>query len=167
MSKLTAAESQSANAVSILSEYPSLNDSTNEAIIRGLFSKVLLQNPVFYGLYIGRANGDFYELINLEASQEALLAVQASPTDRWVVVRVSSQGGERFRFFEYYDEQFNLRFQRQELTDYDPRRRPWYEQALHKRTLHQTEPYLFAQLPSYCTALSHTTYCTPRCLSQI
>ena len=154
VSQLTAIESQSANAVSIISEYPSLTEAQNETAIRRLFSEVLLQNPVFYGLYIGRPNGDFYELINLEASQEARQALQASPTDRWVVVRVADQDSERLRTFEYYDEQFQLRFQRQERTDYDPRRRPWFEQALRKRSLHQTEPYLFSQLQAPGMTLS-------------
>src|SRR5690606_16886680 len=85
---------------------------------------------------------------------EARQALQASPTDRWVVVRVGNQGSERYRYFEYYDEQFQPRFQRQERTDYDPRRRPWYEQALRKRSLHQTEPYLFAQLQAPGMTLS-------------
>lgn len=146
VTQLASMEAQSANSLRLISELPSLTEPNLEVGNRQYLRQLLLNNPFFYGVYIGKDDGYFYELINLETSQEARNGLKAHPSDRWVEIRVQRQQGERVRQFQYYDSDFNLRFERSESTDYDPRQRSWYQQAQSRQDLYQTPPYLFAQL---------------------
>ncbi len=146
VSEISSVEKQSTNALELLAGHPVLTHTDNPVATRDLFALVLRQNPLFYGLYIGRSSGDFYELINLETSSEARSALQASVTDRWVEMVITGEAPARKRTFRYYDDQFQLRFERDESTDYDPRSRSWYQQATASQQVTQTAPYLFAQL---------------------
>ncbi|ASP37438.1 phosphohydrolase [Bacterioplanes sanyensis] len=154
VSQLSNMEKQGANTIRLISQLPALLDSDQELTIRQYFKRVLQQNPAFYGVYIGRDDGYFYELINLETSESARATLNAHPSDRWVEMRVRQVDGERTRQLQYYDSAFNLRWQHSELSDYDPRQRPWYREAQQRQTLYQTEPYLFAQLQAPGMTLS-------------
>jgi HD-GYP domain-containing protein (c-di-GMP phosphodiesterase class II)/ABC-type amino acid transport substrate-binding protein len=110
-----------------------------------LFSEVMKNNRIFYAIYLGFPNGDFYEVVNLNSSTTARRQLQATPNDRWMVITVRGQGDERVRRFEYYDDNFNLRTSRVEKNDYDPRIRPWFINA-HANSVYKTDPYLFQHL---------------------
>jgi HD-GYP domain-containing protein (c-di-GMP phosphodiesterase class II)/ABC-type amino acid transport substrate-binding protein len=155
VAQLSNMEKQGANTLRLISQLPDLAKQQQELAIRQHFRRVLQQNPAFYGVYIGREDGYFYELINLETSASARAALQAHPSDRWVEMRVLERDGERIRQLQYYDSSFNLRWQHSEASDYDPRQRPWYTEAQRRQTLYQTEPYLFAQLQTPGLTLSH------------
>jgi len=102
-------------------------------------------NPLFYAIYIGFANGDFYELINLEADPAIRKQLRAKPEDRWVAIRVVGEGEQRLRRFNYLDADFNIRVSREHKTDYDPRKRPWFTDA-RLGEVNKTDPYLFQHL---------------------
>ncbi|EAR08761.1 HD domain-containing phosphohydrolase [Reinekea blandensis] len=154
VSRLTNLERQSADTVRLIAEFPALTDPNESITTRRLFAKALAQNPVFYGLYIGRSTGDFYELINLDASAMARKALNAGPTDQWVEVRVFDTPTGRVREFQHYDAEFNRLNTRDEPTNYDPRLRTWYRLANNENRLYQTEPYRFAQLQTPGVTLS-------------
>jgi HD-GYP domain-containing protein (c-di-GMP phosphodiesterase class II) len=151
---LTNLEQQSADTVRLIAEFPALINTNDSTATRRLFAKALSQNPVFYGLYLGRTSGDFYELINLESSEMARETLQARPEARWVEVRVTETTDGRQRHFQYYTEQFEFLREYSEPTDYDPRSRIWFEQAAVLNRLYQTEPYQFAQLQAPGLTLS-------------
>ena len=111
----------------------------------GLFTDIMENNRLFYAIYLGLGNGDFYEVVNLNSSNTARRQLKAIPTDRWIVIRMTGEGRERDRVFEYYDAELNLRVAHREPSDYDPRIRPWYTNA-HEDTVFKTDPYLFQHL---------------------
>ncbi|WP_460941484.1 transporter substrate-binding domain-containing protein, partial [Parahaliea aestuarii] len=111
-----------------------------------LFRRTLEYNNALYGLYIGRSDGSFLELINLNHSTDTRSHLLATVSDRWVIVEISSAGSERQRQFTYLDEHWQVRATRSEATDYDVRNRDWYRQALAKPGVYLSAPYLFAHL---------------------
>jgi len=124
-----------------------------------IFAEILKRSQHFYAIYIGLESGDFYELINLEASPKIREQIKASYKDRWVSVTVNGQGSERKRTFTYFDEQFNVRTSRTEESEYYAYTRPWFTDANYDE-VNKTPPYLFQHLQSsgqtYSTKIPNT-----------
>jgi HD-GYP domain-containing protein (c-di-GMP phosphodiesterase class II) len=137
---------QTTNVIELLVEYPVLASGKMTDEQRDLFATVMRQNPLFYGVFLGRQDGSFDELINLPKDENARKALWATEEDRWVIVRVEGEGRERRRYYKYLDEEFNLRSTRSEPTDFDVRTRPWYQSALANSGAQTTDFYTFAQL---------------------
>ena len=110
-----------------------------------VFSEMLKSSQAFYAVYIGFGNGDFYELINLEASPVIRDQIQASFTDRWVIVEVNGKSNQRKRTFKYLGEDLTVRTQREEISDYDASARPWYLNAKLAEVT-KSAPYMFQHL---------------------
>ena len=110
------------------------------------FSTIMNHSPNLYAVYIGHANGDFYEVINLESGNSVRKLLEAAPSDRWVVVKISNVNGERRKTYEYLNPDYSIRFSKQEPTTYDPRRRPWFKDAQSANGVIKTKPYLFSQM---------------------
>jgi len=143
---LSTVDSRAAAATRILSQFTRfVGDSGITADSRQLFAEAMHRNPLFYAIYIGFANGDFYELINLEADPAIRKQLRAKPEDRWVAIRVVGEGEQRLRRFNYLDADFNIRVSREHKTDYDPRKRPWFTDA-RLGEVNKTDPYLFQHL---------------------
>lgn len=139
-------DESASQAALILAKQPNLAENNwVKPEVLPLFSEVMLHHRSFYAIYLGFANGDFYEVVNLNSSNTARRKLRASPEDRWLVITVKESNGQRLRKFDYYDENFQLRISRQEPIDYDPRIRPWYT-AAQKNTVNKTAPYLFRHL---------------------
>ncbi len=130
----------------ILSKYPELTrDQWVRPRVLPLFAAMMSGNRIFYAIYIGFANGNFFEVVNLNSSEIARHQLKAAPRDRWAVISVQGEGAARHRRFEYYDDQFRLREFREEKSDYDPTSRPWFVNA-GKDHVFKTDPYLFQHL---------------------
>lgn len=143
---LSAVDSRATAATRILSQFTRFegkNGISDDS--RQLFAEAMQRNPLFYAIYIGFSNGDFYELINLDADPIARRQFRAEPQDRWLTIRVSGAGTNRLRQFSYLDEDFKLRAKREHKTDYDPRKRPWFTDAK-LGGVNKTDPYLFQHL---------------------
>lgn len=110
-----------------------------------IFSDVLKNNRIFYAIYIGFPNGNFFEVVNLDSSRIVRRQLKAAPQDRWVVISVRGSGDARRRSFQYYDAELRMRASRAEESAYDPRIRPWYIHA-EKERVFKTDPYLFKHL---------------------
>jgi len=127
----------------VLANYPALvKDSQDNTEVRNVFAEIMVNNPTFYAIYLGFENDNFFEVINLESSRVVRGQYKALPTDRWIVVKVSGQGDERQRVYDYYDAKFKLRTSISEATDYYPSLRPWFVSA-EEGKINKTEPYLF------------------------
>ena len=135
-----------ANVIDLLSDNPSLSDRGAENAHLETFIRVLEKNPLYYGVYIGHDDGEFFEVINLNASEQARRALMALPSDRWLVMTVSQGADNNIRRFRYLDENLTTRLERSELTDYDVRTRSWYKDAVATADTVVSPPYLFAQL---------------------
>ncbi|NRA84015.1 MAG: transporter substrate-binding domain-containing protein [Gammaproteobacteria bacterium] len=135
-------DSQAVNTAKILSKYSNLiSNGQINSLNRELFSEVIQNYPVFFAVYIGFGNGDFYQVINLELSPARdKFAAQAS--DRWLIVKITRGINGGVKTFEYYDENFNLRTTESEPTRYLSSSRPWYLKAK-LETVYKSDPYLF------------------------
>ena len=135
-----------ANVIELLADNPSLSNSDAEAVHLETFIRVLEKNPIYYGVYLGYDTGRFFEVVNLNASKQARINLRALPTDRWLVMTVIPGSGGATRHFNYLDSELKSRLQRTETTDYDPRNRDWYRNAIAVDQTISSPPYLFAQL---------------------
>lgn len=143
---LSAVDSRSTSAARILSQFTRfVGISGISEDSRQLFAEAMQRTPLFYAVYIGFENGDFYQLINLESNPNVRRQLRAKSEDRWVTVRVYGEGEQRVRRFNYYDAEFNFRASRTHATDYDPRKRPWFIDAT-TGAVNKTSPYLFQHL---------------------
>ncbi|WP_373017839.1 HD domain-containing phosphohydrolase [Thiomicrorhabdus sp.] len=157
---LTEIDNKAIEATRLLSKYPNLiKNGQLDPDARLLFAEMMNNNPLFYAIYIGFGNGDFYELVNLKTNAAVRKQLMATLSDRWVIIRVTGSGQERFRQFEYYDAYFNHRVSRKEASEYDPRKRPWYSNATIDK-VYKTAPYLFQHLQApgqtYSTVIPST-----------
>jgi len=134
------------NVIDLLAGNPLLTENRIEEKQLRLFIGVLEKNPLYYGVYLGRADGGFFEVINLDASESARRVLRAMPSDRWLVITLEGTGSTRTRHFRYLDARLQERVSRSEPTDFDPAARPWYRSAMASDGAVATEPYLFAQL---------------------
>jgi HD-GYP domain-containing protein (c-di-GMP phosphodiesterase class II)/ABC-type amino acid transport substrate-binding protein len=135
-----------ANIIDLLADNPALRDNADETVLLGMFTQVLLKNPLYYGIYFGADDGSFFEVINLNTSETARKTLHALPTDRWLVITVGPGENGLERHYRYLDENFQLRLSRSEPTDFDVRSRPWYVSAIASDEVQYTDPYIFAQL---------------------
>ncbi|WP_260259162.1 HD domain-containing phosphohydrolase [Vibrio intestinalis] len=117
----------------------------SEEDIRDIFVQVLSDNPLFYSLYYGNEFEDFYQIINLDSSPIVRERIMASEQDRWVIIKIWSERGERVRTTEYFTESFQRTRMTSESSNYYPTQRPWFASAS-ESDVYKTEPYLFKHL---------------------
>ena len=143
-------DTRAIQVASILAHYPNLVDDQNEfRRMRALFAQTMRNNPIYYSVYAGFPNGDFYELINLEENGvDRRAQFQALTKDRWVANRVRLQDGKRIRELRFLDDKFNERDLRVEVSQYDVRERQWFIEAVEGR-VRKSKPYIFqySQIP--------------------
>ncbi len=143
---LNSVDKQAVETTRILASYPGLvTGSTVNNDAKDIFSSLMLNRQMLYAIYIGMANGDFYQVINLNSGEQNRQKLQALPEDRWVVITIQGEGEERTRKFAYYNEIFELRATRSEPSNYTSTIRPWFIQA-EKGKVNKTDPYLFHNL---------------------
>nr|WP_320116700.1 HD domain-containing phosphohydrolase [uncultured Desulfuromonas sp.] len=134
---------QATQATRLLASYPGLvKEQWIRPQVRSLFAEFMTANPMFYAIYLGFDNNDFYELINLNSNAVVRRQLHALPEDRWVVVTVRSDGTDRIKSYAYLDETFQLRSRHTVPSDYNAISRPWFVQAGADR-VNKTSPYLF------------------------
>jgi HD-GYP domain-containing protein (c-di-GMP phosphodiesterase class II)/ABC-type amino acid transport substrate-binding protein len=137
---------QNTTVIQLLSENPTLANRTNTDQHLATLAGVMTRNPLYYGVYLGHADGSFFELVNLDASETARKSFRATPTDKWILISIDGTAEERERRFEYMDDTFKVRIVRSEPTDFNVTNRPWYSEAIKADNAYASQPYLFAQL---------------------
>ncbi|NOH96376.1 HD domain-containing phosphohydrolase [Vibrio sp. 99-70-13A1] len=139
-------DSDAANTVRLLSSVNrSISNQLTKTEIRTILVEAIKDHPLFYSIYIGSSNDNFFQIINLESSPKVRDKIQATFEDRWVVIDIQNLPEGRIRSTEFYDANFNLRDRVTESTNYLPTTRPWYI-AANKRMVEKTQPYLFQHL---------------------
>jgi HD-GYP domain-containing protein (c-di-GMP phosphodiesterase class II)/ABC-type amino acid transport substrate-binding protein len=134
------------SVMNLLADNPLLQERGNESAHVELFTHVLLQNPLYYGIYLGGGDGSFFEVINLNTSDAARKILRAHPSDRWLIITLRKGKRSSQRLYRYLDDKLNVRLSRWEPTRYDVRTRPWYTNAMASDQVQFAEPYIFAQL---------------------
>ena len=139
-------DSDAANTIRLLSSVNrSISNQLTKTEIRTILVEAIKDNPLFYSIYIGSSNDNFFQIINLESSPRVRDKIQATSEDRWVVIDIQNFPEGRIRSTEFYDDNFNLRDRTTESTNYFPTTRPWYISA-NKKVVEKTQPYLFQHL---------------------
>jgi len=123
----------------------STNHTFDESEIRNIFTLILEDNPLFYSLYFGRDNDDFYQIINLESSPIVRDKIKADSQDRWVIIKIFGDEDNRIRTTNYYTDSFKLTKKITQVSNYFPTQRPWYL-SIDQKQVFKTEPYLFQHL---------------------
>lgn len=135
-----------ANVIELLANNPTLAQREQREQQLAVASKIMLRNPLYYGVYIGQQDGSFMELINLDTSEVARKFYKAMPTDKWLGLVIDSVNAPGIRRLRYMDKEFRIRVERSEETDYNPATRPWFIEALAEDRTYASDAYLFAQL---------------------
>jgi len=132
------------HSVEMLAHNTSLtnNDVINTRYVDRLFTNLLDSNSEFYAAYIGLDNGDFYEIINLEANSSIRKNFGASLTDRYAKVVIYGEGNQRIKHTIFLDEQRNESHRNTSSTEFDVTVRPWFLNA-NKIRATKSKPYLF------------------------
>ncbi|TLX51798.1 phosphohydrolase [Pseudoalteromonas ruthenica] len=107
------------------------------------FSALLSAQEEVFSLFYGFSNGDYFEISNLESTPGIRRVWGAAPNDRWVVVQIYGQGGDRKKYTQFLDSKLNVRIQTEEPTDYDARQRPWFKSAS-QQSVNKMPPYMFS-----------------------
>ena len=110
-----------------------------------VFAEMLKNNSNFYAVYIGFGNGDFYEVINLNASPIIRSQLDATPESRWAIVTINGQNEKRIRRFSYLNNKLEILSIREDQSSYDASSRLWYQNA-QADTVSKTAPYMFQHL---------------------
>ncbi|UPR48749.1 transporter substrate-binding domain-containing protein [Vibrio cyclitrophicus] len=141
-----AVDSDAANTARLLSSVKrSISNKISKEESRTILSEAIKDNPLFYSIYIGSSNENFFQIINLESAPVVREKIGAQQTDRWVVVEIHNIGEERVRTTKYFDQEFVLRNSTTEQSNYLPTTRPWYVSA-NVLSVEKTQPYLFQHL---------------------
>ncbi|TCN91238.1 HD domain-containing phosphohydrolase [Vibrio crassostreae] len=141
-----AVDSDAANTARLLASVKrSISNKISKEESRSILSEAIKDNPLFYSIYIGSSNENFFQIINLESAPVVREKIGAQQTDRWVVVEIHNRGEERVRTTKYYDQEFTLRDSTTEQSNYFPTTRPWYVSA-NVQSVEKTQPYLFQHL---------------------
>ena len=107
------------------------------------FSSLLEGNPKVFSLFIGFANGDYFELSNLEASPGLRQVWGAAPNDRWVLLRVTGEGEAREQTLAYLNSDLSTRYSEVQSSQYNATTRPWFTEAT-SESVHKMPPYMFS-----------------------
>ncbi|THB63331.1 MAG: hypothetical protein D6E12_17105, partial [Desulfovibrio sp.] len=147
--RIVALDRQSANLVNVLGHFQGLEElpgSYQERVSLPLLSAAMEDNPNLYAVYIGYENGDFFEVINLESSENVRRELGAAPNDRWVLIKIYIHDGERIKQSTYLDHNLDIRISRVEQAIYDPTVRPWYLDTMETPGVVKTGPYMFSHI---------------------
>tara|TARA_Y100000739_G_scaffold86651_1_gene73912 strand:- start:260 stop:3445 length:3186 start_codon:yes stop_codon:yes gene_type:complete len=144
---LTRVNEKSENSLNMMVKNTSIvgDNFSDKTELRNVLSEIMELNPLFYAFFMGYNNGDFYELINLESGKIVRERLNTVDNDRWVVIHIKSEEGQRIEHRYYFDADFNLRKKTNKPTFFDPREQTWFKQANSKQ-VNKTKPYLFTHL---------------------
>jgi len=111
-----------------------------------ILAALLRRHEQLYNLYVGYADGGLVEIDVLDRAGPGLRARLKPPAEtvfRLTVIDTPKDGGPRRRFTSYLSSDLKVLAQEQREADYDPRVRPWYQDAFQPEAGAITEPYVF------------------------
>ena len=135
-----------ANVIDLMADNPALIDPYDQKAHLQSFISILEKNPLYYGVYLGRSDGSFFEVVNLDISDKARRSLLVMPSDRWLVISIVDGPQGRKRLYQYLDAELKARLVRSEPTEFDVAGRTWYTSAMESPGYKRSDPYLFDQL---------------------
>lgn len=134
------------NIIDLLADNAVFLDSNRQPEQLRTFIDVMRKNPLFYAAYLGRDDGSFFEVINLETSEKTRETFGALPEHRWLTITLRP-GADRPEFvYQYLTESLQGTQSRTESTDFRVEARPWFVSAINSNEVQRSDPYRFAQL---------------------
>ena len=135
------------NAISVLSEHADLR-ADDGATMRALVLPVLRKNTQISSIYVGYEDGGFTQLVSFAGKGKVFREpYKVSDSAAFALVRTATEGpGAGRRTIQpilasgKLDEELHS-----ELTQYDPRARPWYKPAQQSEGVYRTAAYVFAK----------------------
>lgn len=111
----------------------------------GPMAAALIQNPSAGAVYAGTVNGSFVLMRNLKDRPQDRATFNAPANARFLVQSVNRDAEPAEGRFDFYDDALVL-VESLVKPDYrfDPRTRPWYQEASESDGVIETEPYVFA-----------------------
>jgi HD-GYP domain-containing protein (c-di-GMP phosphodiesterase class II) len=112
-----------------------------------LLAEVIRDEPQIAAFHVGYSNGDFF--IMLPLSNDHIRAVFSAPDEAFYVVNHISHNdnGANRQIRIFLAEQLEpVGDSISSTTDFDPRKRPWYQEAESSSIIQVTSPYLFLSL---------------------
>ena len=111
------------------------------------FIHTLKRYDNMYAIYLGYANGDFFEVINMHIGQDLHTRYKAPSQTRWTIIKIyDAPANGRIREFIFLDKALNILAKKEEPSTYRVTVRPWYRQAVQIEEPVRSEPYLFSNL---------------------
>ncbi len=106
----------------------------------------LLAVDALDSIYVGYPDGDYFLLRRVRSSED-LEIFKAPEESKWIVQSVerTDEGKEEIREFLYFSDNLNI-LARQDYVgskSFDPRLRPWYQQAVESSNVVRSDPYVF------------------------
>ena len=138
------------SAIKILAETALVTGKRHEDRLSqlGPMAAALIQNPSAGSVYAGTINGSFVMMRNLKDRPKDRATFKAPEQAMFMVQSVNRDKEPAVGRYDFYDASLTL-IESLAKPDYqfDPRTRPWYEQASQTSTpdgIIQTDPYIFA-----------------------
>lgn len=119
-----------------------VDDEKLHPIISQMTQLMHVRDGVF-SLFIGKENGHYLEVSNLDAADGLRSIWGAEEEDRWIVVTVSADANQYLKSTRYLDVDLSVRKTNLEESSYRANERPWFKQA-GVGDVHRSEPYLFS-----------------------
>lgn len=133
----------------LIAQYPQMTKAPSEKIDMALLRRIagaMQRNNNIYAIYTGHADGDFFEVVNMESLPQLPMIFDAPKATRWMTIRVYDGAQGRVRRFDCFDADFKRLSHRSEASDYRAFSRPWYRQAPENGEAVRGDPYLFSNL---------------------
>ncbi len=113
-----------------------------------LFFKLLDLNTPYYSAYLGRDDGSFLQVISVRGNQAISKKHSAPDGTSWIVRSISENSQKtREQHWAYLDANKNiLKTTTDPEVSYDPRQRPWYQQAEKVQKPVVSDVYVFNSL---------------------
>ena len=131
--------------VSLLSYSVLIDDQTLESRLTKLpmLREAMQANSELASIYIGYPNGEFFQFRKM-GSQEDRRGFGAPDETSWTVQSIDRQEGKpTMKQFLFYDRDLILLGTKEWESNYDPRQRSWYQQAVDSIETVRSSPYVF------------------------
>ncbi len=147
-------------SVHLLSFNPLMKASTLDERLGALelLGTVLQNQPEVAALQVGYGNGDYF-IIRSISSEKVRKLFHARENSTYVVDSITADPGsnQKMLYRSYYDESLQkIGHQQPEITEYDPRVRPWYKKAMGTTRVAASEPYFFYFLKQIGTTVGYS-----------
>ncbi|MEQ9200779.1 MAG: cache domain-containing protein, partial [Rhodospirillales bacterium] len=145
-------------AVELVSRNPVMTATTLQDRLgyRRRLARYLDLNPTLASVYVGYPDGDFI-LVRRLATEADLSRFEAPADTQYVIQAIErEEGGFAEGLFIFYDARYREISRRvvENYTTYDPRKRPWFQQAYRSGKQVKTAPYIFFTTKDVGTTLA-------------